>query len=248
MTAVKQIKAQARAKSGKGAARAVRREGRTPAVIYGAGTPAATISLDTKDIFLRIRAGRFLSTIFDIDVDGTAERVIPRDFQLDPVKDTPVHVDFLRLAAGQAIRVEVPVHFINQDASPGIKRGGTLNVVRHTVELYAQPEAIPEFLTVDLTGLDINDGVHISAITLPEGVRPVIRDRDFTVATIAPPTVLTEAEAAAAAPAAGAAAPAAGAAAPAAGAKAPAAGAKAPAAGAKAPAAGAKAAAPAAKK
>jgi len=197
MTAVKQIKAQARAKSGKGAARAVRREGRTPAVIYGAGVPAAAISLDSKDLGLRIRAGRFLTTIFEVDVDGKQERVIPRDFQLDPVKDFPIHVDFLRLAAGQAIRVEVPVHFINHEASPGLKRGGTLNIVRHTIELLSLPEAIPEFLTADLSGLDINDGIHISAITLPEGVRPVIRERDFTVATIAPPTVLTEAESAA---------------------------------------------------
>ena len=214
MTAVKQIKAQARAKSGKGAARAVRREGRTPAVIYGAGAPAAAISLDSKEIGLRVRAGRFLTTILEIDVDGKAERVIPRDFQLHPVKDHPIHVDFLRLAAGQAIRVEVPVHFVNNDASPGLKRGGTLNIVRHTVELFALPESIPEFLTADLKGLDINDGIHISNIVLPEGTRPVIRDRDFTVATIAPPTVLTETEAATAAGASaeGAAAPAAGAA------------------------------------
>jgi large subunit ribosomal protein L25 len=196
MTAVKQIKAQARANSGKGAARAVRREGRTPAVIYGAGAPAAAISLDEKEIRLRIGAGRFLTTILDIDVDGKSERVIPRDFQLDPVKDTPIHVDFMRLAAGQVIRVEVPVHFLNQDASPGLKRGGTLNIVRHTVELLAPAEAIPEFLSASIAGLDINDSVHISAITLPEGVRPVIRDRDFTVATIAPPTVLTETDAA----------------------------------------------------
>ena len=194
MTAVKQIKAETRAKSGKGAARAVRRAGRTPAVIYGAGTPATAISLDSKEIGLRIGAGRFLTTIIEVEVDGKAERVIPRDFQLDPVKDFPIHVDFMRLAVGQVIRVEVPVHFINQEASPGLKRGGTLNIVRHTIELLAAAEAIPEYLTADLTGLDINDGIHISAITLPEGVRPVIRERDFTVATIAPPTVLVEAE------------------------------------------------------
>jgi large subunit ribosomal protein L25 len=222
MTAVKQIKAQARAKSGKGAARAVRREGRTPAVIYGAGVAATPITLDSKEIGLRIGAGRFLTTILDLDVDGKTERVIPRDFQLDPVRDFPVHVDFMRLAAGQVIRVEVPVHFLNQDASPGLKRGGTLNIVRHTVELLAPAEAIPEFLSASLAGLDINDTIHISAIQLPEGVRPAIRDRDFTVATLAPPTVLTETEAAKpaeGAPAEGAAAAAApAAAAPAAGA------------------------------
>jgi large subunit ribosomal protein L25 len=232
MTAVKQIKAQARVKSGKGAARAVRREHRTPAVIYGGKEPATPISLDGKEIGLRIRAGRFLTTIFDLEVDGKTERVIPRDFQLHPVKDYPIHVDFLRLTAGQTIRVEVPMHFVNHEAAPGLKRGGTLNIVRHTVELYAPAESIPEFLTADLAGLDINDGVHISAITLPEGVRPAIRDRDFTIATIAPPTVLVETEAAApaegeaaaAAPAEGgaAAAPAKGAAAPAASTAAPA--------------------------
>src|SRR5580700_966107 len=204
MTAVKQIKAQARAKSGKGAARATRREGRTPAVIYGAGATATPISLDSKDIASRIGAGRFLTTIFDLEVEGKTERVIPRDFQLDPVRDFPIHVDFMRLAAGQVIRVEVPMHFTGQADSPGLKRGGTLNIVRHTVELLAPAEAIPEFLTATLAGLDINDGIHISDVTLPEGVRPVIRDRNFTIATIAPPTVLVETEAAA--PAEGAAA------------------------------------------
>jgi large subunit ribosomal protein L25 len=177
---------------------------------------------------MRIGAGRFLTTILDVAVEGgKTERVIPRDFQLDPVKDFPIHVDFMRLSAGQVIRVEVPVHFSGQEASPGLKRGGTLNIVRHTVELFAPAEAIPEFLGASLSGLDINDGVHISDIKLPEGVRPVIRDRDFTIATIAPPTVLVEAEPTAAAegaPAEGAAAaPAAGA--PAAGAAAPAGGA-----------------------
>ena len=194
MAAVKQIKAQARANSGKGAARAARRAGRTPAVIYGAGTPAAAISLDAKEIATRIGAGRFLTTILDLELEGKTERVIPRDFQLDPVKDFPLHVDFMRLAEGQVIRVEVPVHFVSQEASPGLKRGGTLNIVRHTVELFAPAEAIPEFLTASLSGLDINDGIHISDITLPEGVRPAIRERDFTIATIAPPTVLVEAE------------------------------------------------------
>jgi large subunit ribosomal protein L25 len=185
MTAVKQIKAQARAKSGKGAARAVRREGRTPAVIYGAGTPAATISLDSKEIGLRIRAGRFLTTILEVDVDGKPERVIPRDFQLDPVKDFPVHVDFLRIGKDTEVNVDVPVHFINEDKSPGIKRGGVLNIVRHEVEFHCPANAIPDFITVDLTGTDIGDSIHISAVTLPARVKPVISDRDFTIATIA---------------------------------------------------------------
>jgi large subunit ribosomal protein L25 len=224
MTAARDIKAQARANSGKGAARAVRRQGRTPAVIYGAGAPATAISLDSKEITQRIRAGRFLTTILEVNVEGKAERVIPRDFQLDPVKDLPIHVDFMRLAAGQRIRVEVPVHFLNHEASPGLKRGGTLNIVRHTIEVQSLPEAIPEYIRVDLTDLDINDAIHISAVTLPEGVRPMIRERDFTIATIAPPTVLVEAERAAET-AEGAAAPAEGEAATAEGATAPAAGA-----------------------
>ena len=172
MTAVKQIKAQARAKSGKGAARAVRREGRTPAVIYGGGAPATTISLNSKEIRSGIGAGRFLTTILEVEVEGKSERVIPRDFQLDPIKDFPIHIDFMRLTAGQILRVEVPVHFINHDAAPGLKRGGTLNIVRHGVELLVPAEAIPEFLTADLKGLDINDGIHISAIALPEGIPP----------------------------------------------------------------------------
>ena len=226
-TTVKELKATARPSVGKGAARAERRAGRVPGVIYGNNQPPLPISVEDKELRLRILAGRFLTTIYDIELDGKKHRVLPRDFHLDPVKDFPIHVDFMRLSAGQVIRVEVPVHFSGQEASPGLKRGGTLNIVRHTVELFAPAEAIPEFLGASLSGLDINDGVHISDIKLPEGVRPVIRDRDFTIATIAPPTVLVEAEPTAAAegaPAEGAAAaPAAGA--PAAGAAAPAGGA-----------------------
>jgi large subunit ribosomal protein L25 len=233
MAATKELKATARAKAGKGAARAERRAGRVPATVYGENQPAASISIDATEIGRRIYAGRFLTTVFDIDLDGQKTRVIPRDFQLDPLKDLPVHVDFQRLGKGAVIKVAVPVHFVNQESSPGIKRGGTLNVVRHTVDFYAPAESSPESITADLAGLEINDSLHISAIKLPEGVKPVIRDRDFTIATIVPSSGFLEemaaaaqkakadaaaAEAAAAAPA-GAAAPAAGAAAPAADAK-----------------------------
>jgi large subunit ribosomal protein L25 len=211
MASVKQLQAVARDRVGKGAARAVRRQGRVPAVIYGAGAPAEAIALDFNQTKQLIFAGHFLTTVFEIDVDGAKTRAIPRDYQLDPVKDVPVHVDFLRLAEGQRIRVEVPVHFIKQEASPGLKRGGTLNIVRHTIEMEVPADAIPESLDADLTGFDIGDSLHISAIQLPPNTRPTISERDFTVATIVAPSGFKEETAAeaAAAPAAGAPAPAA---------------------------------------
>jgi large subunit ribosomal protein L25 len=202
MASVKQLQAVARDRAGKGAARAVRRQGRVPAVIYGAGEAARPIALDANQAKQLIFAGHFLTTVFEIEVDGTKTRAIPRDYQLDPVKDFPIHVDFLRLAEGQKIRVEVPVHFINQEASPGLKRGGTLNIVRHTIELLVPADAIPEFIEADLTGFNIGDSLHISAIKLPEGARPTVAERDFTVATIVAPSGLKEEAAAAAAAAA----------------------------------------------
>ena len=216
MTAAKQIKAQARAKSGKGAARAARRMGRTPAVIYGAGAPAAAISLDSKDIGLRIRAGRFLTTIFEVEVDGKSERVIPRDFQLDPVKDFPIHVDFMRLGEGATIRVSVPLHVQNAEAAPGIKRGGTVNIVTHTIELECSVDNIPQYIEADVSTLEISHSLHLSDIKLPAGVKSLSRE-DATLVTIVPPSGYAEELKAAAAAAAGGAAPVAGAA-PAAGA------------------------------
>jgi large subunit ribosomal protein L25 len=186
MSAVRELKAVARERSGKGGARAVRREGRVPAVIYGGGADAVSIALDSNQMRQLIFAGHFLTTIFEMDVDGSRTRVIPRDYQLDPVKDTPLHIDFMRLAAGQTLTVEVPVHFVGQEDSPGLKRGGTLNVVRHTVELIVPSDAIPDAIEASLAGLDITDSLHISAVKLPDGVRSVI-DRDFTLATIAVP-------------------------------------------------------------
>jgi large subunit ribosomal protein L25 len=189
MSDVKQLTAQARDQVGKGAARAVRRTGRIPAVIYGGGAAPRSISLDANEMRLKIYAGHFLTTVYEIDVEGEKTRVIPRDYQLDVVKDTPLHVDFLRVTAGQTITVEVPVHFINHEASPGLKIGGTLNVVRHEVELIVPSDAIPDAVEADLTGLEMGDSLHISAVKLPEGVRAVI-DRDFTLATIAAPAAL----------------------------------------------------------
>ena len=126
-----------------------------------------------------------MTTIATIDVDGQKIRVLPKDYQLDPVRDYPMHVDFLRIGKDTEVNVNVPVHFVNEDKSPGIKRGGVLNIVRHDVEFHCPADAIPEFITVDLAGTDIGDSIHISAVTLPAGVRPVIHDRDFTIATIA---------------------------------------------------------------
>ena len=210
MAEMKTLTATVRSGTGKGAARSVRREGRIPGVIYGGGDAPESITLDYRDLNKLIYAGHFLTTIFEIDVGGRKERVIPRDYQLDVVRDTPMHIDFLRLKAGSSLRIDVPVHFINQDISPGLKKGGTLNIVLHTVEMRVPADAIPEAITVDLAKADINESIHISAVPLPEGCKPIIQDRDFTVATIVPPLVVEETPAAAAAAApAGKAAPAA---------------------------------------
>lgn len=187
-----ELNAVVRERGGKGAARAVRRQGLVPGVIYGDKKEPQTISVDRRELQRLLGTGTFLSTLVSLEVDGTKTQVLPRDVQFDPVKDFPVHVDFLRLGKGARISVDIPVHFLNEAASPGIKRGGVLNVVRHEVELICPADAIPEFIEADLTGYDIGDSLHISAITLPEGVRPAITDRDFTVATIAAPAGLKE--------------------------------------------------------
>lgn len=184
MSTMKQLAATRRERAGKGAARAVRREGRVPAVIYGGGQPPISISLDFKETNRLIYAGHFLTTVFSLNVEGTKIRVIPRDFQLDVVRDFPMHVDFLRLGEGASVRVEIPVHFIGQDVSPGLKAGGALNIVRHAVEFNVPADNIPEFITVDLSKAVIGDSIHISAVTLPPDAKPVISDRDFTLATI----------------------------------------------------------------
>ena len=180
------IKATTRSVGGKGAARAVRRAGNVPAVVYGGDSKSAdTIEIDANDLFILIKKGRFLSTVFDIDVGGKTLKAIPRDVQLDPVKDFPLHVDFQRIGADNRVRVGVPVRFINEALSPGLKRGGVLNIVRHEVEVWSPADAIPEYFEIDLTGLAIGRSIHISAVKLPDGVKPTITDRDFTVATIA---------------------------------------------------------------
>ncbi|HEX6980433.1 MAG TPA: 50S ribosomal protein L25/general stress protein Ctc [Alphaproteobacteria bacterium] len=207
------ISAQSRQRAGKGAARAVRRAGRIPGVIYGDKQAPTLIALDPKDLVREFQKPGFFTRVFDVQIDGRSERVLPRDVQLHPVTDRPEHVDFQRVGAKTQIRVSVPVRFENQERSPGLKRGGVLNVVRHEIEVYCSIENIPQVITVNLEGLDIGDSVHISAVKLPEGVRPTITTRDFTIAAVAAPSVLRGAEeggaAAAGAPAeAGAAAPA----------------------------------------
>lgn len=245
-----ELKATARPRAGKGAARQARRDGKVPAVIYGDNQSPETIAVDYNDLWKQVLKGHFTSTVFELDVEGKKKLVIPRDLQVDPVKDMPIHVDFLRVGKDGIIRVAVPVRFLNEGLSPGLKRGGVLNIVRHDIEVFAPYDRIPPAFEIDLTGLEIGRSIHISAVALPDGVTPVIRDRDFTIATIAGAVKQEEetpaAAAAEAAPAAAGKAPAAAAgkaAAPAAGGKAaPAAagGKAAPAAGAKAPAAAAK--------
>lgn len=197
MAETKTLTAMVRSGTGKGAARHVRREGRIPGVIYGGGVAPEAISLDYRTLNKLIYAGHFLTTIFEIDIDGRKERVLPRDYQLDVVRDTPLHVDFLRLRPGSSLRVDVPVHFINQDTCPGIKKGGSLNIVLHNIEMKVPADAIPDGVTIDLANAEINDSIHISAVKLPEGCKPVTAG-DFTVATIAPPAKADETPAAAA--------------------------------------------------
>jgi len=179
-----ELKAWARQGSGKGGARAVRREGRVPGILYGDRLEPQTISVDYRAITQQFHTGHFQSTVFVLDVEGKKTRVIPRAVQLDPVRDFPIHVDFLRLGKDALVTVEVPVRFLNEAASPGLKRGGVLNIVRHEIPVRCPADAIPDHFEVDLTGLEIGDSVHISAVKLPEGVRPTITERDFTVATI----------------------------------------------------------------
>lgn len=182
-----ELKAELRERVGKGSSRELRRNGLIPAVIYGDKQEPISIALPTKEVTLKIHAGGFMTTVATIDVGGKKYQVLPKDYQLDPVRDFTMHVDFLRVGKNTEVNVQVPVHFINEAKSPGIKVGGVLNIVRHEVELHVPADAIPEFLTVDLSGLKIGDGVHISHVKLPAGARPVIGDRDFTIATIVAP-------------------------------------------------------------
>ncbi len=178
------LSATVRERVGKGAARYVRREGKIPAVIYGDKKPPETISIDYQQFSVEYFKGNLASNVIEVDVNGDKKLVIPRDIQVDPVKDTPMHADFMRIAADGIVTINVPVHVINEDKSPGMKRGGILNIVRHEVEVSCPYDKIPQEFVVDLAGRDIGETIHISAITLPEGVKPVIDDRDFTLVTL----------------------------------------------------------------
>ena len=183
MAQMVELKAAARDATGKAAAKVMRKEGRLPAIVYGGEEGPQNVTVERKQIAEEVLTGHFLSTIYMLDVGGRKIRVIPRDVQLDVVRDFPIHVDFMRVSATSRIDVDVPVHFHNELASPGLKRGGVLNIVLHEVELNCPADAIPEAIDVDLTGLDIGDAIHISGVTLPANVKPAI-DRDFTIATI----------------------------------------------------------------
>ena len=189
-----ELKAEARDRVGKGSSRELRRNGLIPAVIYGDKQAPISIALSTNEVTKRIHAGGFMTTVAIIDLDGEKIRALPKDYQLDRVRDFTMHVDFLRVSANSQVSVQVPVHFINEEKS-GIKTGGVLNIVRHEVELHCPASDIPEAITVDLAGLKVGDAIHISAVKLPKGVTPVIADRDFTIATIvAPAAGVTEEE------------------------------------------------------
>lgn len=182
-----ELKAETRERVGKGSSRELRRNGLIPAVIYGDKQAPISIALSTKDVTMKIHAGGFMTTVAVIAVNGEKIRVLPKDYQLDPVRDFTMHVDFLRVSKDSKVTVQVPVHFVNEEKSPGLKAGGVLNIVRHDVELAVAADDIPEFLTVDLSGHKVGDAIHISNIKLPKGATPVITDRDFTIATIAAP-------------------------------------------------------------
>ena len=217
------LAAERRDRAGKGAARATRRTDRVPGVIYGDKKSPILISVEQRALERVANKESFFARLATVTIEGESHRVLPREVQLDPVSDRPIHCDFLRVGPKTRITVAVPMRFENEAASPGLKRGGVLNVVRHAIEVYCLADSIPESFTADLTGLDIGDSIHISHVKLPEGVKPTI-GRDFTIASVAAPTVYVEetpvaaaaveGEAAAAAPGAegAAAAPAAGAA------------------------------------
>ena len=183
-----------RERVGKGAARALRRDGQIPAVIYGDKKDPLSVAIPYKDATLLIQRGGFMTTVGAVDVDGQQHRVIARDYQLEPVRDFLMHVDFLRVSGNMRLAVMLPVHFENEDIAPGLKAGGVLNVVRHEVECECPADAIPEALILDLKDADLGDSLHISAVNLPEGVTPTITDRDFTIATIAAPAGLKSEE------------------------------------------------------
>jgi large subunit ribosomal protein L25 len=193
------LSAEPRSRAGKGPARATRRAGRVPAIVYGDNKEPMPISLEPRELARCLARPGFFNHIVEISVDGETHRTLPRDVQYHPVTDMPLHLDFQRVGAGARVTVAVPVVFINQEQAPGLRRGGILNVVRHEIEMVCSVDSIPERIVADLTGLDIGDSLHVSAIELPAEARPVIQERDFTIASIAASSAVREEAAAAAA-------------------------------------------------
>lgn len=182
--------AETRDRAGKGASRALRREGRVPAVVYGNNEDPQSIHIEEKELRRQLGTGHFFNSIVEISVGGTTVRTLPKDVAFHPVSDRPLHVDFLRISKDHKVHVNVPVHFINEEASPGLKRGGVLNIVRHELDLVCDPESIPDEVAIDVTGFEIGASIHISHVTLPAGAVSAITDRDFTIATIIAPSGL----------------------------------------------------------
>ncbi len=188
------LPAEARERAGKGASRQLRREGRVPAVIYGGKEEPQLIHVEAKELVRQLGTGHFMNSIVNIEVGGKTLRTLPKDVALNPVSDRPEHVDFLRLGKNAKVEVAVPVVFVNEDASPGLKKGGVLNIVRHELELVCGADDIPSEIEVDVTGKDVGDAIHISEVTLPKGAESAITDRDFTIATLVAPSALKKAE------------------------------------------------------
>ena len=188
------LPAEQRERAGKGASRDLRRNGRVPAVIYGDKKEALSIHVEEKLLTKMLSTGHFMNSVIMVDAGGKPHRTLPKDVQFHPVSSRPIHVDFLRIGEHSQVHVNVPVHFIDEELSPGIKRGGVLNMVRHDLELICDAAEIPEQIEISLTGLDVGDSIHISNVTLPKGAKSAIDDRDFTIATIVAPSALKSEE------------------------------------------------------
>jgi large subunit ribosomal protein L25 len=184
------LPAELRERAGKGASRALRREGRVPAVIYGGKEEPLAIHVEAKELVRQLNTGHFMNSIVMVEVGGKQVRALPKDVALHPVSDRPTHVDFLRLSRDAKIQVAVPVVFVNEEESPGLKKGGVLNVVRHELDLVCESDKIPDEIRLDVTGLDIGDSIHISHVSLPAGSLSAITDRDFTIATVVAPSAM----------------------------------------------------------
>jgi large subunit ribosomal protein L25 len=189
------LSAETRERAGKGASRAIRRDGRVPAVIYGQKQEALTIHVESKALVKMLSTGHFMNSVVMIDTgNGKPIRTLPKDVQFHPVNDRPLHVDFLRISEHTKVHVNVPVHFTDEEASPGIKRGGVLNIVIHDLELVCDAAEIPSEISISLKGLEVGDSIHISSISLPRGAQPADAEHDLTLATIVAPSALKSSE------------------------------------------------------